>query len=106
MGDESEGDGEPLFPGKRSRDSQSKSPLAENQQQEENDNVANDATGAETASSISSDDEETDVDAKKKARVALFWSKKREKEVADEAVWASTKFGIVEVREEVHKYVR
>ena len=61
-------------------------------------------TGAETASSVSSDDEETDVDAKKKAHVALFWSKKREKEVADEAVWVSTKFGIVEVREEVHKH--
>jgi len=94
MGDESEGDGEPLFTAKRQRDPQSKSPLAENQQQEENDNVAKDATGASTESSVSSDDEETDVDTKKKARVALYWSNKHEKEAAADAVWASTVFDI------------
>jgi len=104
MGDESEGDGEPLFTTKRQRDPQSKSPLAENQQQEGNDNVAKDATGAETESSVSSDDEETDVDTKKKARVALYWSNKHEKEAAADAVWASTVFDIVVVRELAHTH--
>jgi hypothetical protein len=104
MGDESEGDGEPLFTTKRQRDPQSKSPFAENQQQEGNDNVAKDATGAETESSVSSDDEETDVDTKKKARVALYWSNKHEKEAAADAVWASTVFDIVVVRELAHTH--
>ena len=102
--DESDGDAEPLFTKKRPRDPQSKSPLAalaENQQHEGNDDVAKDATGAETESS---DDVEMDEAAKKKARVSLFWRNKRAKEAAADAFWASTVFDIVDVRDLVHKH--
>ena len=100
MGDDSEGDDEQLFKRQRSTSPLSESPLAaltENQQQEGHDNAA----GADT---VSSSDEGMDEDAKKKARVATFWSRRHAKKSAEDAVWASTVYPVVVVRDPVHTH--
>ena len=100
MGDDSEGDDVQLFKRQRSTSPLSESPLAaltENQQQEGNDNAA----GADT---VSSSDGETDEDAKKKARVAAYWSKRQAKKSAEEAVWAATIYPVVIVRDPIHTH--
>ena len=72
-----------------------KSPLTENQQGKENDNVFNADAGVENEDTMSSEDEEMDVDATRKARVDLFWKNRREKQAAAEVSWASTAFVVV-----------
>ena len=104
MDDESEDDDSPLIQiPKRPKTSSQNLPLTENGEGKENDNEPNGDAEADNEDTVSSDEGETDMD-KKKARIELFWTKKRDKEAEMDAKWAATVFEPVVVRDEKHTH--